>query len=188
MPVCPEHDTPEVIKRTTACPECEYNALACENRLLVEENERLKEQLDASCKRGIEISDVPCCRCHGPVIEFSIPNELWNIIVRNRGPETNKEYLCLDCFACVAAEKIDDARHGTKLAESEIAGRDQEIERLKANWEGARNLADAYFATIDEAIRLFERITSADGSGHADLGRTLATMRHKAADSFGEFG
>lgn len=45
------------------------------------------------------VSTVPCCLCKGPVIEFSVPNEVWNRIVRGGGPETDQEYLCVGCFA-----------------------------------------------------------------------------------------
>ncbi len=60
------------------------------------------EGLDAESK----LSDILCFRCSAPVVEFSIPNAAWNTIVRDNGPETDQEYLCLDCFAGIAAEKI----------------------------------------------------------------------------------
>jgi hypothetical protein len=46
-----------------------------------------------------DISTIPCSRCGGPVIEFTVPNHIWNAVVRKGGPETDKEYLCAQCFA-----------------------------------------------------------------------------------------
>jgi len=45
-----------------------------------------------------DISNIPCARCGGPCIEFTAPNYIWNAVVRNGGPETDKEYLCVQCF------------------------------------------------------------------------------------------
>jgi len=45
-----------------------------------------------------ENSKVNCCECNGKVIEFSVPNELWNIVMRPDGNETDKEYLCFGCW------------------------------------------------------------------------------------------
>jgi len=44
------------------------------------------------------ISEVPCCECGGKVVEFSVPSELWNMVMRPDGHETDKEYLCFDCW------------------------------------------------------------------------------------------
>lgn len=55
-------------------------------------------------------STIPCCKCGGMVVEFSVPNEAWNIIVRKGGSETDQEYLCLDCFARCAASELRTAR------------------------------------------------------------------------------
>ena len=46
----------------------------------------------------IPVSEVPCCKCHGEVIEFTVPNELWNAVMRPDGCETDQEYLCFDCW------------------------------------------------------------------------------------------
>lgn len=61
-----------------------------------------------------------------------------------------------------------------------IQQQDAEIDRLQTHWEETRRLVDAYSAVIDEAVRLFKRITSADGSGHADIGRSIEAMKAKA--------
>lgn len=44
------------------------------------------------------ISETPCSLCGGQVIEFGIPNDIWNKVIRLDGHESNKEYLCIDCF------------------------------------------------------------------------------------------
>jgi DNA-directed RNA polymerase subunit RPC12/RpoP len=43
-------------------------------------------------------SDIPCCECGGKVEEFTVPNELWNAVMRPDGYETDKEYLCFECW------------------------------------------------------------------------------------------
>lgn len=78
------------------------------------EIERLNKYIDATTKQGVEISEVPCCKCSGLVIEFSIDNESWNTIIRDDGPETDQEYLCLECFAEIAAHKIRGTRQEQK--------------------------------------------------------------------------
>ena len=45
-----------------------------------------------------ELSEVPCCICNDVVIEYSIPNDVWNKIFRENGSEHDKEYLCITCF------------------------------------------------------------------------------------------
>ena len=47
---------------------------------------------------SIEASDTPCSNCNGEVQEFSIPDKVWNKIIRNDGKETDNEYLCIWCF------------------------------------------------------------------------------------------
>lgn len=45
-----------------------------------------------------KISSIPCAVCGGEVIEFSVPNDLWNYVMRPDGHETDKEYLCFSCW------------------------------------------------------------------------------------------
>jgi hypothetical protein len=45
-----------------------------------------------------EVSEVPCARCGGEVIEFSVPSDIWNRVVRLDGHERGDEYLCIGCF------------------------------------------------------------------------------------------
>jgi len=54
-----------------------------------------------------EISSIPCARCGGEVIEFTVPNELWNEIVRwPDGKERADEYICLDCWHKAVEKRI----------------------------------------------------------------------------------
>ena len=69
-----------------------------------------------------EPSGTPCCKCGGPVIEFSLPNEAWNTIIRDDGSETDQEYLCLTCFAEIAAEKLRRLTTEVKALREGISG------------------------------------------------------------------
>jgi len=68
------------------------------------ENEELDYSRYISKPKNIEkfamnkISKIPCCKCGKEVIEFTVPNELWNMVMRHDGHETDKEYLCFDCW------------------------------------------------------------------------------------------
>jgi hypothetical protein len=44
------------------------------------------------------ISNIPCALCGEEVIEFTIPNDIWNKVMRPDGLETNKEYICINCW------------------------------------------------------------------------------------------
>jgi len=45
------------------------------------------------------VSPIPCSNCGGLVREFSVPNDIWNDVVRENKGETDNEYLCMRCFA-----------------------------------------------------------------------------------------
>lgn len=53
-------------------------------------------------------STVPCCACGGEVVEFTVPNDIWNLVMRPDGKETDKEYLCLDCWYKALRSKLDE--------------------------------------------------------------------------------
>jgi len=79
----------------------------------VERLEADVERLEAEIERLREyISEVRCCKCDGVVTEFTIPNKTWNTVVRKNGPETNREYLCIQCFADIAAAEIERLQDG----------------------------------------------------------------------------
>lgn len=52
-------------------------------------------------------SEIPCCLCGRKVVEFTIPNDIWNIVIRNNGSEHDMEYLCV---WCVLADMVDYIR------------------------------------------------------------------------------
>lgn len=43
-------------------------------------------------------SGIPCTRCGGVCIEFTVPNDVWNTIVRRGGKERDDEYMCEACY------------------------------------------------------------------------------------------
>lgn len=45
-----------------------------------------------------EPSEVPCARCGGRVVEFVVPSDVWNSVVRLDGKEGDDEYLCEACY------------------------------------------------------------------------------------------
>lgn len=59
------------------------------------------------CTCGL-VSSIPCVECGGPVVEFSIPNRIWNQVVRRDGREHDREYLCIGCFVERLSEFLGD--------------------------------------------------------------------------------
>ena len=55
-----------------------------------------------------EVSELPCNRCGGEVVEFSISNEVRNTVIRRGGPEIDKEYLCVWCFLTDIVRHVKD--------------------------------------------------------------------------------
>lgn len=45
-----------------------------------------------------ELSSVPCAKCGKGCVEFTIPNEIWNAVIRPDGREHDEEYLCIACW------------------------------------------------------------------------------------------
>ena|SRR3990167_168823 len=43
-------------------------------------------------------STIPCARCGGPCVEFTVPNDVWNAVVRLGGKERDDEYMCEACY------------------------------------------------------------------------------------------
>lgn len=69
-----------------------------------EARNRLYEDIKYEAERLAGQISTPCCECGGPVVEFSVTNEVWDVIVRGGGAETDREYLCIDCFLRIALE------------------------------------------------------------------------------------
>jgi hypothetical protein len=66
-------------------------------------------------KAKSESSSIPCCNCGGEVIEFTVPNALWNKVIRHDGHATDKEYLCFSCWNQQLSDFISELE--TQLAE-----------------------------------------------------------------------
>jgi len=63
-----------------------------------EEAEALRAEL-AQARAGLpQASGIPCVNCGGQVVEFTVPSDIWNAVVRLGGPEHDREYLCWNCF------------------------------------------------------------------------------------------
>jgi hypothetical protein len=56
------------------------------------------EEQAAAAWNAANPSTIPCCKCGGPVVEFTVPNDIWNAVIRRGGHETDQEYLCMDCW------------------------------------------------------------------------------------------
>lgn len=55
-------------------------------------------ELIESLQAQLASSEIPCCECGGEVVEFTVPNDIWNSVMRPDGHETDREYLCFDCW------------------------------------------------------------------------------------------
>jgi hypothetical protein len=61
-----------------------------------------------------EPSVIPCAKCGGTVVEFIIPNDIWNFVIRKNGKETDQEYLCEKCwFEALRTRlfELEDGKH-----------------------------------------------------------------------------
>lgn len=74
-----------------------------------EELERLRKETGAS--------GIPCNRCGGDVVEFSIPNDIWNRVIRGDGKERDDEYICIDCWFGALRGFIERLGRGMKTDE-----------------------------------------------------------------------
>lgn len=67
-----------------------------------------------------ETSTIPCCLCGGEVVEFTVPNDIWNLVIRTDGKETDKEYLCLDCWYKALRSKLDKLSRRERAAKGDL--------------------------------------------------------------------
>lgn len=77
-------------------------------------------------------SSIPCARCNGPVVEFVIPSDIWNAVIRPDGRERDDEHICYDCWLAAIGkfseqsarehEAWEAMRNGTILALSLTSG------------------------------------------------------------------
>lgn len=79
----------------------------CEIGVLEATVERLRKHFRIS---SCEPTGIPCANCGGPMLEYSIPNDTWNLVVRRGGPEGNNEYLCYSCWLAAVGAEIERLR------------------------------------------------------------------------------
>lgn len=61
-------------------------------------NEGTVDALIAFAAQSERYSEIPCARCGGRCIEFTVPNNVWNTIIRREGRERDDEYICEGCY------------------------------------------------------------------------------------------
>ena len=121
----------EVRKLSVRYLALEKSAVARENELL-ETIKGLRSQLPESMQ-DCTIRFTKCEASHGRLLDAAwLPTDCPFCKINRM--QTNFRMLRARKDEEIAGlkEQVDDARHGTELAESEIAGRDHEIEKLKA--------------------------------------------------------
>ncbi len=72
------------------------------------------------------VSSIPCHACGGEVIEFAVPNDIWNAVIRPDGHEHDGEYLCINCFFDALRKRIgitDSFERGIVKKRSESSNR-----------------------------------------------------------------
>lgn len=71
---------------------------------------------------------LPCSQCRSPVVkEFVVPNDVWNVVVRQGGKETGKEYLCEECFRLRIVEHVRELSEGNEYLRDVAAAADREL-------------------------------------------------------------
>ncbi len=84
------------------CPKC------CGKKMAEEHLKGLDKILSTtSIPPSGRFSSVPCCECGKEVQEFTVPNVLWNMVMRPDEHETNKEYICYSCWNLKLLEYIN---------------------------------------------------------------------------------
>lgn len=109
------------------------------------------QELVAANKRIAElegmVSTVPCCACGGQVIEFTVPNDVWNQIIRKGGHEHDQEYLCAACFA----------RQCTEFVQEQLSPLAGEVQRLRIKC-GPDEMIEGDYATLLQAEEKIEQL------------------------------
>jgi ssDNA-binding Zn-finger/Zn-ribbon topoisomerase 1 len=98
------------------------------------------------------VASIPCAGCAGPVVEFTVPNDVWNTVVRRNGPERSDEYLCEACYRKAVEGYVRDVRRVVEAA---------------VGYVGATN---TYGATLGDKRRLHAAVDAYKGNA-ADAGR-----------------
>lgn len=73
---------------------------------------------------------LPCNECGGPAPEYTVPNEAWNTIIRHENPEGPGEYICLNCFANIAAESVRGLTTATTQLVTDVLTKTKELRDL----------------------------------------------------------
>ncbi len=79
-------------------------------------DEHLKVYLDAEVRSSIPCArcgggvSIPCARCGGGVVEFSVPNDLWNQVIRPDGRDRIDEHMCLGCWHSAVLDRLSSLR------------------------------------------------------------------------------
>lgn len=110
---------------------------------------------------------LPCGLCGNPVgIEFSIPNEIWNAVIRPDGDEQDHEYLCYPCWlkavgervAALKAENAKQAKEIVRLTEKKATHKEmlriksEAIEELRSERDAARTKLAARDGLVDRTL------------------------------------
>lgn len=87
----------------------------CKDKL-IKQNKRLIREMGGAERREPVVSIIPCYECGGEVIEFTVPNNIWNFVMRPDGKETNKEYICSDCWYKALRIKLEESQRRERAA------------------------------------------------------------------------
>jgi hypothetical protein len=78
---------------------------------LLDQVEALEETYYGAAHPGVaeprpSVSETLCVSCDNPCVEFHVPNDVWNAVVRKGGPEHDKEFLCVWCYHKAVEEYV----------------------------------------------------------------------------------
>lgn len=114
----------------------------------------------------VRASEVPCRRCGGVVREFTVPNEVWNAVIRVDGRERDDEYICLACWyvAVLTALRKQRERIGQQAQAMidlylEAAGVAQDVREGRNPLEAIASVKNAVVIHTELAVNYFNRIT-----------------------------
>ena len=74
-------------------------------------------------------SGIPCARCGGSCVEFTVPNDVWNTVIRLGGKERDDEYICEVCYRHAVEDFV---RAATLVVPADV------LEALTSAYESAK--------------------------------------------------
>jgi len=74
------------------------------------------------------MNEIPCNRCGGNVIEFSVPNDIWNTVIRQDGHERDDEYICHACWYKSIRQHLSELKRQNELLRT-VAGKSQDAKQ-----------------------------------------------------------